>query len=171
MQVKELTSSLQGTSSVLLENIRDQFNQRVTVPLSNLDEEFVTGLTGIYQQTLKENGLEDGIEAEGTINVLGYEQDISISWSPDVLLSPDLVHWAQGRSEELRNRINYTLSLLIVLYNEVLRQFRNFVEDRIEDVRSRFEIIDEATDRLGDLADTVDSLRNQPVKTVQSLFG
>lgn len=174
MDVSDVKQSLSQSPVVLLDNLRDQFNESIQVPLSKLDGDVVQEITGIYQQTLKENGLEGGIEAEGTVNLLGFETDVSFSWDPGILLSPDLFQWVQGQSEELREQLNYAISLAIVFYREVLRRLDRALKTGLNNLRNEYvdAPINRVTDRLNDLRETVERFRNDPIDEVTAvLFG
>ncbi|MFB6346211.1 MAG: hypothetical protein ABEK50_10620 [bacterium] len=171
MNVDDFTASIQESPSILLDNIRDQFNRRVKVPLSSIDGDVVNELTGIYQQALKENGLEEGIQAEGTIEFLGYKQDVSLSWEPGILLSPDLATWVQGQSEELRQHVNYVISLIVVMYRELRSEVVRTIRNRINQFRDTYAnpYLDEISERLESVEEFVNNIQSDPIGEVFSL--
>lgn len=140
-------------SSGLMDTVKGQLDDKFGFSLANVDRQMVTELTGLYQQALKENGLGEGIEARATLNLLGFNKSFSFSWDPGILLSPDLVLWLQGQTAEIRGRILYYYSVLMILYRETVRRLETMVEEGVEG-----------------LIETLDDFRTDPIDTTLSFL-
>lgn len=173
MDVKDVTSSIRQSPSVLFNQLRNRFSESFPLPFSNVDEDVVSNLTGIYQQALKDNGFDKGIRAEGTLQVLGYRQDIAFAWEPGILLSPDLVQWLRSQSDEVRNQINTLIALVVVFYRETLNQIKRTIQEQLERLRDRFvpQALKSSTDgRLDRLRRRLEKFQADPVNGIRSLF-